>query len=132
MLCTICPLPRTLISFIYNLTILFQFFSSKKKHNIFLWASFVILLVPFTDELNKIWHKLTVYFRRIMFLTIEHSTPTCESIPNKTNVSEIKKKPTKTPRLFFPFILWPCREPIFQYRSKWAFNNLWKIPKNIR
>lgn len=36
-----------------------------------------------------------------MFLTIEHSTPTCESIPNKTNVSEIKKKPTKTPRLFF-------------------------------
>ena len=131
MLWTICPFPRTLISFIYNLTILFQFFSSK-KYNIFLWASFVILLVPFTDELNKIWHKLTVCFRRIIFLTIEHSIPTCESIPNKTNVSEIKKKSTKLQDCFFPLILWPCQELIFQYRSKWACNNLWKIPKNIR
>jgi len=53
-----------------------------------------------------------------MFLTIEHSTLTCESIPNKTNVSEIEKKPTKTPRLIFsPSFYDPAESPFFNIEA---------------
>ena len=53
-----------------------------------------------------------------MFLTIEHSTLTCESIPNKTNVSEIEKKPTKIPRLiFFPSFYDPAESPFFNIET---------------